>query len=104
MDSARVPGIPASEGYPPRLAWATRISNSGEFIHAAPWSVGSQGRANVSHGCVNLSTENAAWFYRFSRRGDIVEVIGSPRKARDTEGLREWNRSWRDWAAGSALH
>ena len=103
MDSATVPGIPASQSYRLTVHWATRISNSGEFVHAAPWSVGSQGRANVSHGCVNLSTEHAAWFYRFSRRGDIVEVVGSPRQPGGSEGLREWNRSWKDWAAGSAL-
>jgi lipoprotein-anchoring transpeptidase ErfK/SrfK len=103
MDSATVPGIPAGEGYRLKVYWATRISNSGEFVHAAPWSVGSQGRANVSHGCVNLSTEHAAWFYRFSLRGDIVQVIGSPRQPGESEGLREWNRSWKEWAAGSAL-
>jgi lipoprotein-anchoring transpeptidase ErfK/SrfK len=103
MDSATVPGIPAGESYRLRVAWATRISNSGEFVHAAPWSVGAQGRANVSHGCVNLSTAHAAWFYRFSLRGDIVQVIGSPRQPGEIEGLREWNRSWKEWAAGSAL-
>jgi lipoprotein-anchoring transpeptidase ErfK/SrfK len=41
----------------------TAISTSGYFIHAAPWSVGSQGRADVSHGCVNLSTARAVQFY-----------------------------------------
>jgi lipoprotein-anchoring transpeptidase ErfK/SrfK len=41
MDSATVPGIPASESYRLEVHWATRISNSGEFVHAAPWSVGS---------------------------------------------------------------
>ncbi len=36
-----------------------RLTYSGEFIHAAPWSVGSQGSANVSHGCTGMSTANA---------------------------------------------
>ena len=29
------------------VQWAMRVTYSGEFIHAAPWSVGSQGYANV---------------------------------------------------------
>ena len=42
------------------VEFAMRLTNSGEFLHAAPWSVGSQGRANVSHGCTGMSTDNAA--------------------------------------------
>ena len=58
------PGIgPGSAGYYQLTVYNTvRISNSGEYVHSAPWSVGSQGYANVSHGCVNVSPENAAWF------------------------------------------
>ena len=33
------------------VEYAMRVTYSGEFVHAAPWSVGSQGNANVSHGC-----------------------------------------------------
>ena len=33
------------------VEYAMRVTYSGEFLHAAPWSVGSQGYANVSHGC-----------------------------------------------------
>jgi lipoprotein-anchoring transpeptidase ErfK/SrfK len=104
MDSSTV-GIPrnAPGGYYQRVAWSVRISNSGEFVHAAPWSTGSQGRANVSHGCVNLSTANAAWFYNLTRRGDVVEVRGSPKPPGDSFGVADWNMSWRRWLAGSAL-
>jgi lipoprotein-anchoring transpeptidase ErfK/SrfK len=104
MDSATV-GIPRSSpgGYYQRVAWSVRISNSGEFVHAAPWSTGSQGRANVSHGCVNLSTANAAWFYRLTRRGDVVEVRGSPKRPGGSFGVADWNMSWSRWLAGSAL-
>jgi lipoprotein-anchoring transpeptidase ErfK/SrfK len=102
MDSANT-NLPQSERYRVRVQWAVRISNTGEFVHSAPWSVGAQGRANVSHGCVNLSPENASWFFRSSRRGDIVRVVGSPRKPGESEGLLEWNRSWSAWRAGSAL-
>jgi lipoprotein-anchoring transpeptidase ErfK/SrfK len=103
MDSSTV-GIPRNSpgGYYQRVAWSVRISNSGEFVHAAPWSTGSQGRANVSHGCVNLSTANAAWFYRLTRRGDVVEVKGSPKRPGNSLGVADWNMSWARWLAGSA--
>ena len=103
MDSSTI-GIPRNSpgGYYQRVAWSVRISNSGEFVHAAPWSTGSQGRANVSHGCVNLSTANAAWYYGLTRRGDVVEVRGSPKRPGDSFGVADWNMSWRAWLAGSA--
>jgi lipoprotein-anchoring transpeptidase ErfK/SrfK len=104
MDSSTV-GIPRSSpgGYYQKVAWSVRISNSGEFVHAAPWSTGSQGRANVSHGCVNLSTANAAWYFRLTRRGDVVEVRGSPKRPGASFGVADWNMSWSRWLAGSAL-
>src|SRR3712207_7321096 len=55
--------VDAPGGYRTDVKFATRISNNGEFVHAAPWSLASQGSANVSHGCINLSTERAQWFY-----------------------------------------
>ena len=75
MDS-RTNGIPldSAEGYLEDVFWDTQISSTGEYVHAAPWSVSSQGRENVSHGCINLSDENAEWFFNLSQRGDIVEV------------------------------
>ena len=53
-----------------------RVTYSGEFIHAAPWSVGSQGVANVSHGCTGLSTADAAWLYaKIRRRTDVAGIF-----------------------------
>ena len=40
--------------------FAVRISNNGEFIHANPSSAGAQGNTNVTNGCINLSTSDAA--------------------------------------------
>ncbi|HZD02406.1 MAG TPA: Ig-like domain-containing protein [Actinomycetes bacterium] len=105
MDSATV-GIPrdSPDGYYEKVYWNVRISNTGEFVHAAPWSAGSQGSANVSHGCVNLSTANATWFYHFSQRGDVVQVVGSPKQPNGWAlGVVDWNMSWGRWLAGSAL-
>ena len=59
--------------------WDVNFTSGGEFVHSAPWSVGSQGYANVSHGCVNASPANAEWFYNFSQVGDIINVINYTR-------------------------
>ena len=86
------------------VEYAMRVTYSGEFLHAAPWSVGSQGSANVSHGCVGMSTANAAWLYNITKRGDVVEVTGSNRDMTLTNGYGDWNLDFADWSAGSALN
>jgi lipoprotein-anchoring transpeptidase ErfK/SrfK len=81
-----------------------RISNDGEFVHSAPWSVGQQGDSNVSHGCVNLSPANAQWFFNHFNVGDVVEITnsgGPPLPVYDTYG--DWEVPWPQWQAGSAL-
>jgi lipoprotein-anchoring transpeptidase ErfK/SrfK len=97
--------VDAPGGYRTDVQFATRISNNGEFVHAAPWSVGSQGSANVSHGCINLSTDRAQWFYNFSQPGDVVEVVNSVggTLTRADGDIYDWAISWDDWKAGSAL-
>jgi hypothetical protein len=80
-----------------------RVTYSGEFIHAAPWSVESQGSANVSHGCTGLSTANAAWLYNMTKRGDVVEYTGTDRPMTVTNGYGDWNLSFPEWREGSAL-
>ena len=85
------------------VKWAMRVTNSGEFLHAAPWSAGSHGSANVSHGCVGMSTANAAWLYEHTKRGDVVEFVNSPRGLEEQNGWTDWNVDWDDWKAGSAL-
>ncbi len=85
------------------VRWAMRLTNSGEFIHAAPWSVGSQGRDNVSHGCTGMSTADAKWLYDRSIRGDVVEYVDSPRALEDRNGWTDWNVPWSTWTSGSAL-
>ena len=55
-----------------------RIENNGEFIHANPKTDGVQGSENVTHGCVNLSTDNAEQYFQTAIFGDPVEVTNSP--------------------------
>jgi lipoprotein-anchoring transpeptidase ErfK/SrfK len=104
MDSTTV-GIPKSspEYYRLEVPYAMRVTWSGEFVHAAPWSTGDQGRDNVSHGCVGMSMSNAIWLFNQSTVGDVVKVVGSSRPLEPGNGYTDWNVSWSDWLAGSAL-
>ena len=85
------------------IAYAMRLTWSGEYIHSAPWSVGSQGYSNVSHGCTNVSTENAIWIMENSNVGDIVDTRNTGREQDFGNGITVWNESWSEWKAGSAL-
>jgi lipoprotein-anchoring transpeptidase ErfK/SrfK len=84
---------------------SVRLTNSGEYVHAAPWSTGSQGYANVSHGCTGMSSANAEWFYENIRAGDIVQVVNSSgdMMAPFGNGFGDWNLDWKKWRTGSAL-
>lgn len=98
-------GLPsdASLGYDEKIPLAVRVSNSGIFVHAAPWSVADQGRRNVSHGCVNLSPEAGRWFYDNFGYGDIVTIKNTAAKLEPTDGFGDWNIPWEEWQEGSAL-
>jgi len=78
--------------------WALRLTYSGEFLHAAPWSVGQQGRANVSHGCTGMSDANAKWMYDHSQVGDVVKYVNSKRPLEWGNGYTAWNKSFDDWS------
>lgn len=75
MDSRTI-GIPLSdpEGYKLTVNDAVRVTWGGVYVHSAPWSVGSQGYANVSHGCINLSPDNASWYFNQVHIGDPIVI------------------------------
>ncbi|MGI4895488.1 MAG: Ig-like domain-containing protein [Janthinobacterium lividum] len=85
------------------VKYAMRLTNSGEFLHAAPWSVASQGTANVSHGCTGMSTADARWMFDNSKVGDVVNYVGSDRGIEPGNGFNVWNETYAQWQAGSAL-
>jgi lipoprotein-anchoring transpeptidase ErfK/SrfK len=100
-------GIPVKspDGYDEFVYNDVHISDSGEYVHAAPWSVGSQGHTNVSHGCVNLSNANSLAFYGLSQVGDIVQVVGGPRPPENGDhGVMDWDTDWSQWMPGIVLH
>ena len=90
-------------GYRTPVKFATQMSYSGIYVHAAPWSAAQQGNSNVSHGCINVSTEAAEWFQNTVKRGDIVTVkntVGTTLSGYD--GLGDWNIPWSVWGEGNA--
>lgn len=95
--------IGAAEKYSLTAAYAMRVTNSGEFLHSAPWSAGSQGRANVSHGCTGMSIAQSRWLIENTLIGDPVEVKGSSRGIEPGNGYSDWNASYKEYKKGSAL-
>ncbi|MCM6777008.1 L,D-transpeptidase [Nocardia sp. CDC159] len=92
MDSSTY-GVPITdkEGYKLEVEYATRLSNSGIFVHSAPWSVAQQGVSNTSHGCLNLSPEDAKWFFENSQKGDPVIVENSIGQLSAGDGMGDWS-------------
>ncbi|MCW2604737.1 MAG: hypothetical protein JWN61_2872 [Pseudonocardiales bacterium] len=104
MDSETY-GLPHAEGgYKTEVPYAVQISGDGEYVHWADWSISAQGNTNTSHGCLNISPDNAIWFYGQFNQGDIVDIRNTAgRVLPATIAGGEWNVSYDQWAAGSAL-
>ena len=105
MDSATV-GIPKGNPgyYNETVYWDVRISNGGEFVHAAPWSVGSPGlhqRLARLREPQHRRTPSGSTTGR--RLGDIVDVYNGVRPPETGDaGTADWNMSWKQWLAGDA--
>ncbi|MBT2543170.1 L,D-transpeptidase family protein [Streptomyces sp. ISL-44] len=102
MDSQTV-GL--DDAYDKMVDYSMRLTWSGMYAHAAPWNAGNFGRANTSSGCVGMSDSDAKDFFAKSQIGDPFEVVGSGSKgnAELGNGYGEWNLSWDDWKAKSAV-
>ncbi|MFE1594966.1 Ig-like domain-containing protein [Nocardia sp. NPDC058705] len=104
MDSSTY-GLPVNSrlGYKETIGWATKISTDGIYLHQLDDTVWAQGNTNVSHGCLNLSGENARWFYNFSQPGDVVEIRNTGGAPLEVWQNGDWSVPWEQWQAGSAL-
>jgi lipoprotein-anchoring transpeptidase ErfK/SrfK len=98
------PVLMKGPGYALEVPWSVRITWSGDYLHAASWSVGQQGSVNVSHGCVNMAPADAEVYYKMEMPGDPVTVTGSPRAGVWDNGWTEWFLPWKSYVNGSALH
>ncbi|AQT79360.1 hypothetical protein B1R94_08915 [Mycolicibacterium litorale] len=104
MDSSTY-GLPINSrlGYRETIYYATRISTDGIYLHQLEDTVWAQGNTNVSHGCLNLSAENARWFYDFSQPGDVVEIRNTGGAPLELWQNGDWSVPWPQWLQGSAL-
>jgi lipoprotein-anchoring transpeptidase ErfK/SrfK len=91
-------------GYDLQVPWSVRITNSGEFVHAASWNGGNIGQRSTSHGCTNLTAADAKRFYSFAQIGDVAVYThtGGPTMP-SWDGYGDWNVPWRTWQAGGLL-
>src|SRR4029077_11485546 len=91
MDSSTY-GVPvdSANGYKVNVQLAVRIDNSGNFVHSAARSVSDPGKRNVSHGCINISPENAKWFYDNFGSGDPVVIKNSKGIYNQPDGASDW--------------
>jgi len=92
------------DSYSETVYWTQRLTWGGQYIHAAPWSVADQGHRNVSHGCTNMSTENAKWLFGLTHVGDPYTVKGTGVPLTWGDGWTDWNVSWDGYQTGSALY
>jgi lipoprotein-anchoring transpeptidase ErfK/SrfK len=83
--------------------WSVRISNHGEYIHENEENAANIGKANTSHGCVNLHEDDAKAYFDSALIGDPVEITGSKAKMPRTSDVFDWLIPWSEWQAMSAL-
>jgi lipoprotein-anchoring transpeptidase ErfK/SrfK len=87
------------------IPWNTRLTPTGEFMHAAPWALSRLGRWNGSHGCTNMRPDDAKWIYDVTIPGDVVLYTNTGgatvEPGNGPGGL--WNIPSTQWLAKSAL-
>ncbi len=83
--------------------FAVRINNNGEFIHENPLTTAFLGKANVSHGCVNMGVGDAEDYYNSAIYGDPVDVTNTGVPMTEKDAIYDWIYSFADWQKLSAL-
>jgi lipoprotein-anchoring transpeptidase ErfK/SrfK len=91
--------------YSLKVPYSVRVTLDGEFVHAASWNGGNIGSRSTSHGCTNLNPGDAAWFYKFSRLGDVVTYMNTQtsKVMPSWDGWGYWNIPWSEWVQGNLL-
>jgi len=94
----------ASDPYNLIVPFSVRMTNSGEYIHAASWNGGNIGSRSTSNGCTNLNTADAEWYFNFALVGDPVNYVNTNGGAMPSwDGFGDWNVAWSTWQAGGSV-
>jgi lipoprotein-anchoring transpeptidase ErfK/SrfK len=98
-------GLPANApgGYAPEaIPYSTKISIDGIYLHELDNTVWAQNSGeDVSHGCLNLSQDNAIWFFDHSMVGDPVVIHPTPgAPALQIWEGGDWSVPWSTWIKG----
>jgi lipoprotein-anchoring transpeptidase ErfK/SrfK len=93
-----------SDPYDLIVPWSVRITQSGEYVHAASWNGGNIGVRSTSNGCTNLNTADAEWFYNFAQVGDVVIYTNTGGSVMPSwDGFGDWNVPQSVWSGGGAV-
>lgn len=93
-----------ADRYDLMVPWSVRLTNSGEYAHAASWNGGNIGIRSTSNGCTNLNVTDAKWFYQFSQIGDVVTYANTGgTRMPSWDGYGDWNLPWAAWQAGGIV-
>ena len=100
----RMVGTTPGDEYDLQVPWSCRLTNSGEFIHAASWNGGNIGQRSTSNGCTNLNVDAAQQFFEFAQIGDVAVYTNTGGGDMPVwDGYGDWNLSWSEWKQGGVL-
>uniref|UniRef100_A0AAU3I0F5 L,D-transpeptidase n=1 Tax=Streptomyces sp. NBC_01393 TaxID=2903851 RepID=A0AAU3I0F5_9ACTN len=92
------------DAYADYYYYAVHLTASGTYLHQNPKANIYGGRQNVTHGCVGLATGGPAKrVFDEVVPGDVVKVVGSRDTVAVGNGYGDWNLTWDQWRATSAL-
>jgi lipoprotein-anchoring transpeptidase ErfK/SrfK len=90
--------------YDSLVPWSVRITQSGEYVHAASWNGVNIGRHSTSHGCTNLNPSDAQWYYNFAVVGDVLTYSATGGTTMPTwDGFGDWNVPLAQWQTGGLV-
>jgi lipoprotein-anchoring transpeptidase ErfK/SrfK len=100
----RMIGTDPADPYDLQVPWSVRLTNSGEFVHAASWNGGNIGIRSTSNGCTNLTVTDAEKYFNFAQIGDVFNYTNTGGGAMPVwDGYGDWNVAWSTWQTGGAI-
>ncbi|MEV0276394.1 Ig-like domain-containing protein [Streptomyces sp. NPDC050610] len=84
--------------------YAVHLTPSGTYAHMNKAANTFGGNSNETHGCIGMRTNgDAKWFYEQVIPGDVFDVKHAPETVAEGNGYGDWNVSWDQWLAKSAI-